>query len=103
MDIALYIVGGLVALLVVAVLVVAGIGVIGQLRTQMEQRYEQVRQKLRESETSSGATSILSGHLIGVDDDKVRELAREIGYEWTGYSGRNDRRLNFQRRLSKFQ
>ncbi len=100
MDTALWIYSGLLCFFVLVVFVLAGTYVVEQLRTPIEKRYEQVKQELLEGETAAGATSILSGSRIGVKDDKVRELADELGFDWTGYSGRNDRQLNFQRRLS---
>lgn len=97
--IALYLFVGLLGLLVAATLVIFVISTIQQRRTPLEQRIEQIKQKLRESESPTGATSILSGYRSGVSDDMMREAAEAEGYKWTGYSGRNDRRLNFQRKL----
>ncbi|GAA1202871.1 hypothetical protein [Prauserella alba] len=34
-----------------------------------------------------------------MNDDAVREVAEANGYSWTGYSGLNNRQLNFQRTL----
>jgi hypothetical protein len=99
MVIALYIFVGLLGLLIAATLVIFVVSTIQQRRTPLEQRIEQVKQKLRESESPVGATSILSGYRSGVSDDMVREAAEAEGYQWTGYSGRNGRQLNFQRKL----
>lgn len=87
------------SLLVAAILVIFVVSMIQQRRTPLEQRIEQVKKKLRESESPIGSTSILSGYRSGVSDDMVREAAEAEGYRWTGYSGLNDRRLNFQRNL----
>lgn len=97
MDIAIWIFVGIFGALL---LVVVGVGVyatVQQRRTPMPQRKQQVLDKLRQDETATGTTSVLSGYRSGVSDDDVRELAASHGYAWTGYSGRNDRRLNFHR------
>jgi len=99
MDTALYIFAGILGLLIVTVLVVFIVTSIQERRKPLEERMEQVRQKLRKSESPTGATSILSGYTVGVSDDAVKEIANAEGYQWAGYSGQNDRRLNFQRKL----
>jgi hypothetical protein len=86
---------------VIALFVIVLVSVVQQRRTPLPERIEQVRQKLRDSETPSGATSLLSGYRVGVSDDMVREVAEAEGYQWTGYTGLNDRQLNFQRPLPK--
>lgn len=60
-------------------------------------RKKRVRNELRKNESSLGSTSILSA--VGVSDEVTRNIASEEGFEWSGYSGRSNRRLNFQRRL----
>ncbi|MBB3661167.1 hypothetical protein FB384_000071 [Prauserella sediminis] len=99
MDIALWIFFGLLCALALAVVGIAGYATVQQRRTPIEQRKQQVLEKLRNEETPTGATSILSGYRSGVNDDAVRELAEANGYRWTGYSGLNNRQLNFQRAL----
>lgn len=99
MDIALWIFVGVFCALVLAVIVIGGYATIQQRRMPMEQRKQQVLEKLHREETPTGTTWVLSGHRSGVTDDAVRELAQADGYQWTGYSGLNNRQLNFQRRL----
>ncbi|NKQ52990.1 hypothetical protein HFP15_08865 [Amycolatopsis sp. K13G38] len=99
MEIALYVFVGLFGLLAVAVLVVFAVSTVQQRRTPLPERIEQVKKKLRDNETPTGETFILSGYRSGVPDDLVREAATADGYQWTGYSGQNDRQLNFQRRI----
>jgi hypothetical protein len=97
--IALYIFLGLLGLLIVATFITSITVAIQERRTPLDVRIEQVTQELRKNETLIGATSILSGFRVGVSDDMVRDAAEADGYQWTGYSGRNDRQLNFQRKL----
>lgn len=99
MDIALWIFFGLLCALALAVVGIAGYATVQQRRTPIEQRKQQVLEKLRQEETATGTTSILSGFRSGVNDDAVREVAEADGYRWTGYSGLNNRQLNFQRDL----
>lgn len=88
--------------LVIAAVLIAVIAVsvtIREKRLPLDVRLERVRTELRSSETATGSASILSGYMIGVSDDMVKDLAISEGYEWTGYTGQNRRRLNFQRVL----
>jgi len=89
--------------LVMAVLAVtiAGYAVsrLRERRMPFERRLEKVRAALRGSESATGATSIRSHYVSGVPDDLVREVAETEGYWWTGYAGRNDSTLTFQREV----
>lgn len=62
-----------------------------------EKRKQRVRDELRNNESATGSTSISSG--IGVSDETTKELAKEEGFEWVGYTGRRNPNLNFQRSL----
>lgn len=97
MEVFLYVFLAVFTVAVVGILVVAGIAVVQQRRTPLPQRVEQVRQKLLESETPTGAASLQKGHIVGVSDDMVRELADAEGFRWTGYTHLNDQVLTFQR------
>ncbi|GAA1202874.1 hypothetical protein [Prauserella alba] len=61
MDIALWIFFGLLCVLGLAVVGIAGYATVQQRRTPIEQRKQQVLEKLRNEETPTGTTSILSG------------------------------------------
>ncbi|OLT45130.1 hypothetical protein BJF85_01565 [Saccharomonospora sp. CUA-673] len=99
MDIAIWIFVGVFCAALIVVVGIAAYATVQQRRTPMEQREQQVLDKLRQEEAPDGTTSVLSGYRSGVNDDAVRKLAENHGYTWTGYSGRNDRRLNFRRTL----
>lgn len=99
MDLLPYVFLGLFIAAVAGLFIIVGISVVEQRRTPLEERVEQVRRKLLDSETPTGTAAIRTGYRIGVTDDMVREVAVAAGLRWTGYTGLNDQELTFQRDL----
>lgn len=103
MDVLLYVFLGVFVCVVAAIFVIVGFSVVQQRRTPLEERVEQAKRKLLDSETLEGCASIRTGYRIGVTDDMVREAAVAASLRWTGYSGLNDQVLNFQRAVPSDQ
>lgn len=99
MEITMWIYTTALTALVALVLAVYIVSRFKQSRIPIDERYERIRKELLQSESTTGSTSILSGTQVGVSDENIKDLADGLGFDWSGYSGRNNRRLNFQRRL----
>jgi hypothetical protein len=91
---------GICGLLVIVALAFYIYSQVKQRRMPMEERRNLVARHLQKFEKPTGVTAYRQGIIGGVEDDMVRDVAKQHGYEWTGYTGRNDVVLNFQRHIA---
>lgn len=63
----------------------------------VEKRIASLRKKLHGSATSTGYANI---SMVGLSEEKIKEIADQEGFDWTGYRGQNNEAMTFQRRIS---
>ncbi|QWF84222.1 hypothetical protein [Amycolatopsis sp. CA-230715] len=87
----MYVLLGLAGLVMIAVVGSA----VAEWMKPKHKRLAEARRRLLGTETPTGTTSTTVP--LGLSEDDVKSIAESERFQWVGYSGRNDRRLNFRR------